>query len=286
MQAKSAQSTSNKILTDLLRNEGRYFLLSTQSYSRSYAPKDINANPHRNSFFTKYVIQGFNGVKPKVDEEGRTIQETGSVDDNGYVTPESLYRYVRDRVRAEVSSQDPVLRSTLSGDTVLLASYPQLKKVVVTKPSQGAQLSQVGSAEVSYIILQVHRGSIPELLKNLAVAINVELNLEGDVLPFVAFNGFDDGLHQKKVFVYGPSGCGKSRSLFEFINSKVMDYDNLYIINPRNPVGNKIERGTILQVITESSKKSPIIWDNFPDDLVRRDIESIVGVLELLSSRD
>ena len=60
--AKSAQSTSNKILNNLLRNEGRYFLLSTQSYSRSYAPKDSNANTQRNSFFTKYVIQGFNGL--------------------------------------------------------------------------------------------------------------------------------------------------------------------------------------------------------------------------------
>jgi Caspase domain len=125
---ESAKSTSINVLNNLLRNEWKYFLLSTQSYSRSYAPKDKNANPHRNSFFTKYVIQGFNGIKPNVDDEGRTIQETGSVDDNGYVAPESLYRYVGDRVRTEVSSQDPVLRSTFSGDTIL-ASYPQLKKV-------------------------------------------------------------------------------------------------------------------------------------------------------------
>jgi hypothetical protein len=103
---------------------------------------------------------------------------------------------------------------------------------------------------------------------------------------FVAFNGYDDAICQKKIFVYGPSGCGKSRSLFEFITSRVKDYDKLYIINPRNAVGNKIERGTILQVITESSEKSAIIWDNFPDDLVRRDIESVVRVLEVLTSRD
>ena len=65
-------------------------MLSTQSYARSYAPISTE-NSDSKSIFTKYIIEGLGEIRPDVDGQGRTIPETGSVDDNdnGSVTPES-----------------------------------------------------------------------------------------------------------------------------------------------------------------------------------------------------
>jgi len=127
----SAQSTSRKILDDILKNEGRYFLLSTQPYSRSYARKD-NGNTSSNSIYTKYLLEGLKGVKRSVDQEGKNLLYTGSVDENGYVTPESLHRYASYKVTSEVPQQEPVIKSTISGDPIVIANYPELAPTPTT----------------------------------------------------------------------------------------------------------------------------------------------------------
>lgn len=144
--AKSARSTSDKILKNLLKKEGKYFMLSTQSYSRSYAPKG-NENQSSNSYFTKYLIKGLEGIKADIDDKGRSISETGSVDDNGYVTPESLYRYVNYKVRSEVPQQEPILKGSLSGARIILAEYPEFverKERQLEQPSVIRELMDEG----------------------------------------------------------------------------------------------------------------------------------------------
>jgi uncharacterized caspase-like protein len=120
----TVQRTSKKLLEDLLKREQRYFLLSTQSYLKSYAPME-NKDLRSNSVYTKYLIEALKGAKRTMNKEGKYASYTGSVDDNGYITPETLHRYVNYMVKNEVPSQDPVIKSTLSGgDQLLLPTIP------------------------------------------------------------------------------------------------------------------------------------------------------------------
>jgi hypothetical protein len=120
----TVQRTSKKLLEDLLKREQRYFLLSTQSYLKSYAPMENN-DLRSNSVYTKYLIEALKGAKRTMNKEGKYASYTGSVDDNGYITPETLHRYVNYMVKNEVPSQDPVIKSTLSGgDQLLLPTIP------------------------------------------------------------------------------------------------------------------------------------------------------------------
>ena len=123
--AKSAKNASNNIVDSFLKKEGRYFFLSTQSFSKSYAP-NINETDNSNSYFTKYLIAGLKGVKSTLDEKGKVMSYTGSVDDNGNITPESLHQYVSYNVIKEVSEQEPVLKSIHSRYPLILAEYPDL----------------------------------------------------------------------------------------------------------------------------------------------------------------
>jgi hypothetical protein len=73
-----------------------------------------------------------------------------------------------------------------------------------------AQLKEIDPIEVSYTVLERQGNeSIADqrLLQQIATAINVQLNVEeGQDLPFIPFNGFDDLMQESKLFLYGPSG--------------------------------------------------------------------------------
>jgi hypothetical protein len=95
-------------------------------YSRSYASQSIDVSSDSNSYFTKYIIRGLKGFKPSKDRQGRIIPETGSIDNNGNVTPELLHRYVSYNVRHEIPQQQPVIKGSLAGDNIILAEHPEL----------------------------------------------------------------------------------------------------------------------------------------------------------------
>src|SRR5215469_9477824 len=132
-------------------------------------------------------------------------------------------------------------------------------------------------------------------ISKVAFAINVQLTLN-DVneqhstqssLPFVFPNDFDYVKDRDNLFIYGPSGCGKSRTIVE-IFSRLSDaggIEKIYVVNPRNAIG--VESGLIslYDLVNKLGEKDVVIWDNFPDGIIQRDLASAVRVLEIVSSR-
>lgn len=126
---------------------------------------------------------------------------------------------------------------------------------------------------------------------------------DGGEIPFIPFNEFANTLNEDKIYLYGPSGSGKSRTLYEIMKSKIISCERIFIINPRNIVAGGGAAGDaqlsssssssatvagrieIPELISKFTENDAVIWDNFPDDLVKKDIETGMKVLELISSR-
>src|SRR5919112_1397393 len=125
-----------------------------------------------------------------------------------------------------------------------------------------------------------------ETIQKVATAINVQFTEESSKqLPFVPFKEFENLLREEKVFLFGPSGCGKSRTIIELLRSKKGSYDRIFVINPSNPAGLDSGREIISKLCQQFGRKDLVIWDNFPEGLVKRDLENAFGALEIVNSR-
>jgi hypothetical protein len=144
------------------------------------------------------------------------------------------------------------------------------------------------SIEVSYSILVVgEEGKPDDILQKIATLVNVQLGAQDSgALPFTPFTSYDSAKHSDKLFLYGPSGCGKSRALFELVKEDLGNLNKICFINPRNTVGNESGRINVLDLIAKLGPQDGVVWDNFPDDLVRIDLENARNVLEMISSKN
>jgi hypothetical protein len=125
-----------------------------------------------------------------------------------------------------------------------------------------------------------------ETVQKVATAINVQFTESSKQhLPFVPFKEFHNLLREEKVFLFGPSGCGKSRTIIELLQRRDANYDRVFVINPSNPAGLESCRESISALSQQFSRKDLVIWDNFPDGLVKRDLENAFGALEIVNSR-
>jgi hypothetical protein len=142
--------------------------------------------------------------------------------------------------------------------------------------------------EVSYSILYRNKRNYDELLQEVSVGINLQLVLNDQYLPFTDPIDFDIVKYQDKLLIYGPSGSGKSRIVFEIIRNKKNELDTsvekVCIINPRQKMGEKTGRTTLIDLINQITENDIIIWDNFPDDLIKRDKDSASKALEIITS--
>src|SRR5438874_5991069 len=94
--------------------------------------------------------------------------------------------------------------------------------------------------EVSYAVLTVTPNNPKDMLEKFATTINVQLNLQqSQQFPFIPFNGFDKVKDATKSFLYGPSGCGKSRCIYELVKDRLINFENVLVINPRHTAGAK-----------------------------------------------
>jgi tetratricopeptide (TPR) repeat protein len=124
---KQALATYDKVWKKTPKTKGISLLLSSRSYEPSNALKDDN------SLYTKYLLEGLRGVKGTVDQNGITVTGSGSIDEAGFVTPQSLHDYVYDKV-ANITEQVPELKSDQSGK-IIIAFYPKLtKQITVPTP--------------------------------------------------------------------------------------------------------------------------------------------------------
>ena len=160
-----------------------------------------------------------------------------------------------------------------------IASYLEINHHILRKDE---------THEVSYSVLIVgEMQKHDDILQKVATLVNVQLAAEGsEILPFTLFPNFDSARHFDKLFLYGPSGRGKSRAIFELIKEDLSNFKKIYFINPRNTVGNESGRIKILDLIGKLQEDDGVVWDNFPDDLVKRDLDNARNVLEVISSRN
>jgi hypothetical protein len=142
--------------------------------------------------------------------------------------------------------------------------------------------------EVSYTILRsVNKKNRSSVIQKVAAAINVQLTSENNQsIPLISSNDFDTVKHQDKLFISGPSGCGKSRCIYELFKDKSNNVENIFVINPRQTIGEESGRISIPKLANKLNQKDIVIWDNFPDDLLKRDVESAREVLQIISVKD
>ncbi len=145
--------------------------------------------------------------------------------------------------------------------------------------------------EISYLkFANVFKEDPSIMSQKIAAAINVQLTLpDGSEIPFVAFNGFSNALNEDKVYIYGPSGSGKSRTIYELIKPKVTNLNNIFIINPRNTVTDasaELGRMDLYDLVGLFSDNDAVVWNNFPDDMVKKDFDSGRKALEIISSKN
>ncbi|MGA9150436.1 MAG: hypothetical protein WBZ36_07655 [Candidatus Nitrosopolaris sp.] len=117
-------------------------MLSCQSYETS------NAEENGNSLYTKYLIEGLKGVKSILREDGTSIKESGSVDDDGNLTPESLHDYVYYKV-ASITDQVPDLKSDRASK-IILTKYPEFARIPVKTQATTADKKKEGIRGVDF----------------------------------------------------------------------------------------------------------------------------------------
>jgi GTPase SAR1 family protein len=148
------------------------------------------------------------------------------------------------------------------------------------------QRKETDLVDVSYTLLSIDKQNFLDTLREVASTINVQLETEGQTIPFVPPVDFDKMKHEDKLFLYGPSGCGKSRIIFEIIKEKIETVGNICIINPQNTIGYESGRMNLFELAGSFNKEDVILWDGFPDDFVTRDVDTARRVLEVLTSKN
>src|SRR5215207_4156140 len=141
--------------------------------------------------------------------------------------------------------------------------------------------------EVSYCVFTItSEQEKMQILQTIATTINVQLTLdEQDHIPFVAPTDFQLANSQDKLFSYGPGGSGKSRIIFELTKVKLDEkIERIYIINPRQALDKNIQRANLMQLSYRFTCHDIVVWDNFPDGLMKKDIDTGKLALEIISS--
>ena len=62
-------------------------------------------------------------------------------------------------------------------------------------------------------------------------------------------------------------------------------YEKIFVINPSNPAGLNSHRRDISLLSLQFGQDDLVVWDNFPEGLVKRDLQSAFSALEILNSR-
>jgi hypothetical protein len=119
--ASRALATYDKVWKNTPKSKSVCLLLSSRAYEAS------NAIEGENSLYTKFLLKGLRGIKPRVDKGGKMIRWSGSLEVNGDVTARSLHDYVYEKV-ANIIEQVPEIKTDESRSIVLL-SYPKLALV-------------------------------------------------------------------------------------------------------------------------------------------------------------
>ena len=98
-----------------VQEEGQCILAASQSYQEAYGMNEGNG-----SVFTHYVVEGMKG-------------DPRAADNDGNITPDTLGKYVYDKVTSEYPNQKPIRKVSTSGDIILAKIPTNIKKNNVKK---------------------------------------------------------------------------------------------------------------------------------------------------------
>jgi len=116
---KAAVDAIDRTFDNMPQTKNYTLLLSSHAYEHSRAKENDN------SYYTKYLLEGLEGIKCVVDKDGNIIGSTGSIDQEGYVTPQSLHYYILSKV---MKDQNPQLKIVCSYP-IHLANYRERLKI-------------------------------------------------------------------------------------------------------------------------------------------------------------
>jgi len=148
---------------------------------------------------------------------------------------------------------------------------------------QKPDLKTIEPYDVSFAEIRVD-ANWGETVQKVATAINVQFTVASEILPFVPFKQFENLYNRDKIFLLGPSGSGKSRTVIELLKGKSPQYEKIFVMNPSNPAGLNSGRENISTLLQRFGRNDLVIWDNFPEGLVKRDLENAFGALEIVNS--
>jgi hypothetical protein len=121
------------------------------------------------------------------------------------------------------------------------------------------------SYTVAYCVLEVDHIKPSNTLLQIADALNLKLNHEGEDYPFIFPKDFEKLKSENKVFLYGITGSGKNRLIYEIIKDKITSFNKIYLLNPQLPTGRISVTNLVEKTIKE---KDAIIWVKYSDDLL------------------
>lgn len=115
--ADRSLATYDTIWEKTPKTKGIVLLLSSQGDQFSIAVENSN------SLYTYHLLEGLRGIKFDLDEMGRNRRYSGSINDNGEVTPLLLHDYVYYKV-ANISEQVPRIKTDVSAG-IIIAEHPE-----------------------------------------------------------------------------------------------------------------------------------------------------------------
>jgi hypothetical protein len=138
-------------------------------------------------------------------------------------------------------------------------------------------------ANVTYQLINVEFEEPGLINKIVSSAINVQLKISKDDIPFIPFDNFDRYKKTHNLIFSARSGYGKSRALLELIGERTNDYKKIYLINPR---GTHQSEKTNLKKFVENTitEDDVIVWDNFPNQLITRSPRDAEKILQMVTS--
>ncbi|WP_196817229.1 hypothetical protein [Candidatus Nitrosocosmicus oleophilus] len=140
--------------------------------------------------------------------------------------------------------------------------------------------------EVSCISLSIPNLGTKEILQSLSNALNVQKEINEEPMPYVFTDELSKIVNRKVLFLYGRSGIGKSRTILELTKSLLNQGKTIYLINPFSTQNKINNRKSLLSIVSNIHSDDILIWDNFPNDLVHRNINDARKALDLLISKE
>lgn len=257
--------TSIRDKSQALQGEGRCILAACQSLQEAY---DFSERNH--SIFTYFLLDGLRGANGE------------SVDNCGRVTPDSLGRYIYDKVTEVIPSQKPIRKIETSGD-IILAHYPQFtRKLIDNHFSQTNLTSQTMESDRYHrpeIFVRKRQTESVIMAEALPVSVTYEsattvrlinpssLTTSKTILSFHPYYVFDYKLHTIRI-----DRAGK--------NHKIID-EGILIVDALN--GKILYQDIVIAKSYPPDFFSKTTQDPLEKDEVLNDIEEISVIHDLLN---